>query len=146
MPKLTNMILSVALVTAGTAGADPYFYHPDPMPEAFLVALKPTGTGAIHPGWVLSYQNTLTGPEVPDVEVQSRTVTLVSDTGETTEHLVSWEITRTSNTSCPDTGKDTCPDRLRLLSFPQGFAAWPYQAWVDEGDHMRVLIVPAPVS
>ena len=110
------------------------------LPESMLIPLSYDGTAIPTGGWVLIYRNGLQGPDVADREIQIRHV--ASSEGSQPTGVISWEIWRTRNDQCPNHGTGLCPDRLRILSVPDGYIALPGTIWVEEGKSIRVLFVP----
>lgn len=145
--SLTAIVLAVA---ANTSAADdawsPIPAKPAALPEAMLLPMTVEGRTIGGGGWILTYRNDLRGSEIPDREVESRTVTFHSQTGKQVSATVSWEITRTQNNQCADRRKAMCPDILRVLIVPDGFIAVPQSVVANEQTSVRVLIVPAGIG
>ena len=116
------------------------------LPESILVPLSYSGEKMPNGGWILSYRNGLQGPEAPDREVQIREVTFGDGGQNSITSEISWEILRTRNDACADDEGATCPDRLRVLTIPEGFMAVPASVWVDEGRAVRIFIVPVGIG
>jgi hypothetical protein len=112
-------------------------------PETMLVPMNSSAQSTSPSGWQLLYKNGLHGPEDPVLVTETRTVTLGVTNGRTTTGLISWQIFRTRNDTCAGATTRQCPDRFQVLSVPEGFIALPESAWVEEGEGLRVFIVPA---
>lgn len=144
---------AVFMATAGAVSSQqavtPYVGHDGQLktnPEVLIAPLQFNGGLGSSDGWIIVYRNTLTGPEAPDLERQSRDV--VHADPHSPHHIatVAWEILRTSNKTCNETGAGPCPDRIRILSVPEGYQAMPETAWVDEGAILSIRVVPAPLG
>ena len=116
-----RMTILAAVLLAGVASAETVERRV--LPEVMVLP-------AAGEGWVLSYRNGLSGAERPDREVGRREVA----PGE----WIVWEIARTANDACAP----ACPDLIRVLSVPEGFAAWPVGAEVPEGAGLTIVIRP----
>ena len=110
--------------------------------EVILAPMRVNNGPAAVRGWILIYRNTLTGPEVPNVDFQVRNVFQPGIRGPHNSATISWEILRTPNDTCTQAGAGPCPDRIRVLSVPEGFQAIPESAWIDEGAIMSIRVVP----
>ncbi len=152
--KLPKRLMAVAcgafMMTASAVSSQqaktPYEGQREVIPEVMLAPMQVKGRPAIEGGWVLFYRNTLSGPKVPDVEIQKRNVTHARIGGQQETVFISWEIVRTRNDLCIKAGSGPCPDRIRVLSVPEGFQAVPSSAWVDEGTIISIHIVPALIG
>ena len=148
--------LAAAALVAGLIAAAPAIaedwqpvINPGPaatLPEAILVPILWDGSPVPNGGWILTYRNALTGSEVALRDVESREVSVRDLAGDTLRARISWEITRTPNSSCAAADLGPCPDQIRVLSVPDGFLAVPDAAVVDEGAALRIYIVPAAIS
>ena len=116
------------------------------LPESILIPLSHNGQKMPNGGWILSYRNGLQGPEAPDREVQIREVTFGDGALASISSEISWEILRIRNDECVEDGEDPCPDRIRVLSVPEGFMAVPEDIWIGEGRSIRIFIVPEGIG
>lgn len=119
---------------------------PSHFPEAILVPIRssidPGGTG----GWILTFRNQLSGPDTPDREVETRTITTAGTGGAPVVAVIAWAITRTRNDRCAQQTGKGCPDTIEILSVPAGFIAVPKSATVEEQAVQRIFIVPEGIS
>ena len=139
-----EVALAAFLATAASAAAQtdivpPGIFRTAP-PESMLLRIRVDGAAG-PAGWILSHRNRLSGAETPDHEIRSRTVERASETAD--PGRIAWEITRTRNDRCPARRDTPCPDFIRILRVPDGFIAVPQEAWVGEGEMLRIYIVPA---
>jgi hypothetical protein len=115
------------------------------IPEVLLIAIRPDSTSQ-NVGWILSYRNALSAPDTPASETGTRVVEVIGPDGQSVTARLVWHITRTRNDACLPLDGHACPDILRVLSVPEGFAAFPERAEVAEGGTVRLYIVPAGLS
>lgn len=116
------------------------------LPEAILIPMKHNDQFLVGGGWVLSYVNKPTSPDVPEQELQSRRVTYSDSSNSQISASISWEIRRTRNNLCEGRGQTGCADMIRVLTVPDGFIAIPTEAWIGEGTALRLYIVPAELG
>ncbi len=150
-PKHLMAVACGAFMVTASAGSSqqaktPYEGKHEGFPEVMLAPMKVNGSPATEAGWILFYRNTLAGPKVPDVEIQKRNVTHARVGGQQETASISWEIVRTRNDICIQAGSGPCPDRIQVLSVPDGFQAVPSSGWVDEGMIISIHIVPALIG
>ncbi len=81
-----------------------------------------------------------------DSTTKKRNVTHARVGGQQKNASISWEIVRTRNDICIQADSGPCPDRIRVLSVPDGFQAVPSSGWVDEGMIISIHIVPALIG
>lgn len=136
-------VLAITSALPAQQAPIPYDQQQDVFPEVILAPMQVNGIAEIGAGWILIYRNTLAGPSAPEIEVQTRNVPLAERGKRQESASISWEIVRTRNDICTEAGAGPCPDRIRVMSVPEGFLAIPEQAWVDEGTIMSIRIVPA---
>lgn len=148
MSHLLGIACISVLTTAHPVKAQEYVSpYPRPhvsLPETILVPIRNERGSQTGGGWMLTYRNCYSSPDVPAREVHSRTVTWKAQ-ARTIGGSVSWEIIRTPNNECTDYSGGPCPDTIRILSVPQGFVAVPNIERVNEGENRIIYIVPAGV-
>ncbi len=93
-------------------------------------------------GWRLTYRNRLQGADAADTETETRTIRVRGTDDTHVASTISWRLTRTPNAECLAETGTPCPDKLEILTVPDGFAAFPKSMWVREGAGMEVFIVP----
>lgn len=145
--KRLQAVACAAILTSANAAASQqatthYAGQRNVLPEVILAPMQVNAEHRAGRGWMLIYRNTLSGPETPDVALQSRRVVLAGLHGPQHAATVFWEILRTPNVNCRNGGAGPCPDRIRVLSVPEGFQAVPEAAWVNEGTVLTIRIIP----
>lgn len=148
--RLFAAVCSVIVAIANAASSDQsvkaYSWQNTPLPEVILAPMQVNEDSVMAGGWILIYRNTSTGPEEPDVEIQSRNLVDLGFPRRRDDAVISWEVLRTPNGPCAKAGSGPCPDRIRVLSVPDGFQAVPEAAWVPEGTYLSIRIVPALIG
>lgn len=138
------------LVSAGPTGAQTVptvvagpRYVP---PEAMIIPFNADGQSVAGDGWLLLYHNEQLGSQAPNIVIDSRRVTLRVDKESKPDGVITWKIVRTRNDSCVSATVQSCPDKIEILSVPDGFRAFPESAWVDEGHGIQIYIVRAGIG
>jgi len=140
------MLVLAFFATPATAQEGVTFWQPRyEAPEAILLPLNPGSDGAVQ-SWRLSYRNGLRGSSSPDTDIETRIVEIRTAEGAFARALISWRIERTHNDNCVSVLGSGCPDKIRILTWPEGYGAFPESASVEEGQSLEIYIVPNGVG